>query len=399
MLSPNAIFQVLVTSGNLPLAVDGEDLSKLKLGQLGVYNADTNIAVNAANAAKARNLFLAVGTEVDGSTPTVLLDYKKSAGQTIQTKGIKLVTSRCYTPPREQIVDITDFFAFCETDYAIKFRFENQSAMTRYGFNTPAKTFTATTSCCAISCDTVCKNFAAEAAYLLVQEINKDTDQLLTAQLIDYTTTPGTPAIVELEDYADWVEANEDKGLGIRVTTHPTKLQQYASINLGYEFPRGTHIITSLVGGFHCNGKVTEFQTLIYEEGAGYDIVQLEYFAGGWDGKPGIYRQSALFGLERPGIVTYADPKGKYLMFNWNYHVETREDRTYEANTDTIVAVPCADAATRDAFAVLIDAILAKHVGFDAIGDDVAACPACTVVNQTMPDASTIAAFAKDGIA
>jgi len=400
MLSPNAIFQVLVTSGNQAVAANDSSISALLLGQIGVYNADTNLAVNATTALKARNLYLAVG--ISAGKTGVINDIRKTAGQVIQKNNIKLVTSRCYTPPQEQIVDITDFFAYCETDYAIKFRFENQSAMTRYGFNTPAKTFSITTTCCGVGCDVTCKNFAAEAAYLLVLEINKDTDQLLTAELIDYTTVPGTPEVVELEDYQAWVDnvANADLGLGIRVTTHPTKLQNYCCINLGYEFPRGTKIITSLVGGFNCNGKVETIQDLLYEEGAGYDVKQLEYFAGGWNASPGIYRQSALFGLERPGIETFAVDSGRYVMINLNYHVETREDRTYEANTDSIVAIPCGETATINSLVAILDAITNQAFGGDALADDLAACPACTQVmaaDALTPHKSN-ASYALDGI-
>lgn len=403
MLSPNAIFQVLVTSGNKALATVGDDVSKILPGQLGVYDADTNVAVDKTTVLKSRNLYMAVGIGTAGATASE--DIRKSAGQVIQkhNNGIKLVTARCYTPPQPQIVDITDFFAYCETEYSIKFRFENQSAFSRYGFTTPAKTFSIYTSCCAIGCDTTCKNFAAEAAYLMVQEINKDDDKLLTAELIDYTTDPDAATVVELEDYQDWVDdvANADKGLGIRVTTHPTALQNFAGINLGYEFPRGTHIITSLIGGFNCNGKVTETQSLLYEEGAGYDVQQLEYFAGGWNASPGIYRQSGLFGLQKGNIVTFANPSGRYVMINWNYYVTTREDRSYEANTDTIVAIPCGETTTINPFADIIDAIMGQYGGFDALKDDLTACPACA---QATPAADLIphksnASYVLDGIA
>lgn len=405
MISENALYQVLVTSGNVNVLGAGQTLSALANGQIGVFDADSNLSVVAAGAPKAREFYLAVGVGTAGSASQIIL---KSAGRHIQAQGLRNVTARCYTPAQPQIIDIHDFTAKCDTDYGIKFVLFNQNAYTRYGYNTPYKTFFAHTSCCPSECGvtaTTCKNFGAEAAYLMALEINKDPDALMTAKLVDYTD-PENPEEVELEDYADWVAAHTDDNdtstdttddiipsLGIRITTAPSTLQHYGDINLNYENPRGTKVIAALVEGFDCNGTVTTIQDIIYEDGSGYDVQQLEYVAGGWNARPGIYRLSELLGMQVGGsFKKYAVENEKYLLINLNYFNKYYEGRLYETNMDTIVAIPCADTGTRDTFIAVIDAISNLH-GMDALADDLAACAACDEANVTGTTAAT------DGIA
>ena len=156
-------------------------------------------------------------------------------------------------------------------------------------------------------------------------------------------------------------------------------------------------VIASLVEGFNCNGKVTVTQTAVDEEGHGYDIKQKEYHAAGWNGKPGVYRASTALGLAMPGFKYFADETKKYDQFNLVYDFfSTAGWKEYLNNLMTVVAIPEGDTTTRNAFATVIDAILANAtLGFEALADDAAAASTvATVIEKTPP-----ADFATDGIA
>lgn len=164
----------------------------------------------------------------------------------------------------------------------------------------------------------------------------------------------------------------ESECLGIRITANPLAIKKFCSVNLGYFNPRGTDITVSAIAGFECNGVLTETQGLKFEEGLGYDIAQLEYEAGGWNGKPGPYRVSTLAGMPVESFESYVNQTAKYLQLNliydqfsvagWGEHLN---------NLNTIVAVPCADTTTRSSLFTILDRI---YSNFGPLADDVSLC-------------------------
>jgi len=101
-------------------------------------------------------------------------------------------------------------------------------------------------------------------------------------------------------------------------TMNPATFEGFCDINLNYFFPRQTDIV--LVGqmGFEGNSTVATTTEMVYEDGAGYDVKQLEYEAGGWNGKPGPYRTYA-DGLARTGFQYFADTAKNYDVFHASY--------------------------------------------------------------------------------
>ena len=88
MSTNNKVFQVLVTKGDKALAVAGTKVDVLEDGQLGIFDAKTNLAVSVTPVNK---FYLAVGvTDGDGVD-----DMLASAGQEIQSldnfKGFYLI--------------------------------------------------------------------------------------------------------------------------------------------------------------------------------------------------------------------------------------------------------------------------------------------------------------------
>lgn len=379
MSTTNPVFQVLVTSGNLAPLAAGNTIDALAVGQIGAFNYHTGLSVAVATAAaEKQDIFFAVGVNRSGTS--TLEDINKSAGQFIQSKNVNAYMHRNYTAATPMIQDITGYSINAEQSYAIKVEFRNQHIYAMNGYNQFTKTWAEKGGCptnegdcagCGTSGD--CNEFTVK----LVAQINDDGDKLLVANALDYTTTPGSPIVVPDADVAEWIEDNPGVCLGIRLTSVPERIYSYCSVNLKYFNPRGTFIITSLVEGFQCNGTVTTVQELTYEEGNGYDIKDLEYQAGGWNGKPGPYRVSELIGVAREGFESFVTSGAKYSQTTISYDLWSQSNfEKYQANLQTIIVIPCADATTRTGVIALLDSLFpqfAANAGNAALGDCVGA--------------------------
>lgn len=353
MATENPVFQVLVTNGNKALLAKDKTLSDLTPGQLGIFNADTNISVDNTNISTVRDFYLALGIDRDGDD--TVDDILKSSGQIIQKRNITGMNLDCPVAPLPKIVDITDFKGMCETEYAIRVTLRNQETYLTNGFTPDSKTYTIMTSCCdKEDCFSCPKGDCNEVAVKMVESINSDPDNLLKAYLID-----GDEEILDLEDLEDWLddEANEDICLGIRIEANIAAITKFCSINHKYFKPRNTDIEVSLVKGFDCNGTVTVVQDGRIEKGSGYDIAQLEYEAGGWNGKPGPYRQSAITGLATTSFESYVNQTARYAQFNLIYDQESVGGwLEYKNNLNTIVAVPSTDTTTINSLIATLNA-------------------------------------------
>lgn len=374
MATTNPVFQVLVSKGNAALLAAGSRETDLAVGQIGIFNYHTGLSVDGTVLMDCRDVYIAVGIDRDGDT--VLDDVIRSAGQMIQRFNVTGYNVKCYSPALPKIIDITDFKAQCETEYALKIEVRSQRGYALHGYNQIASTFQYVTSCCSTEdCNTCPDGDCNELAIGLAAQINADPQGLYVASIIDYTTTPGTPIVVT--DTAAWIADVDNAGLclGIRITSIPDKIKSFCAVNLGYFNPRGTDIIVSPVTGFQCNGTVETVQELQFEEGLGYDIAQLEYEAGGWNGKPGPYRTSVTAGMPLESFDSYVTASAKYLEINLIYDQESVGGwLEYKNNLNTILAIPCADTTTRTSFFTFMDRILAGVGGFGALADDAALC-------------------------
>lgn len=470
MATENPVFQVLVTKGDQALLAAGNPVTALADGQLGVFSSETGLSIDSAVALNnINNVFIAVGGIVDGSA--TVNEITKSAGQSIQTRNVKSYTSKCYSVARPQILDITDFKAMCNTDYAIKLSFVNQDIYRSFGMNSFGKTFAFRTSCCTEECGACPEGSCYEVVTSFLSQFNNDPDGLFTAELFvnkvnatintaptadgTITVTLGSEsfdvailnadtetgvatkivAAINATVGSNWQASNllgvmtfykkkttsgsadtfaltangtgttanaiaisnatltagalatllltyDELCAGIKLTSNIEAVRNYCSINLNYLYPRGTNIEVSLIEGFNCNGVVTQVQELAFEEGSGYDIAQQEYVAGGFNGRAGIYRVSALAGMQVNPITIFASKTEKYLQFHITYdHMSVGGWQEYMNNLQTTIAVPCADTTTRAALVAVLDRIFS--VNFSPLAGDVALCTDCVSVILT----------------
>jgi len=378
----NDVFQVLVTKGNQAVLPAGGKVDTLGVGQIGVFDANTNLSFTAG--ATVKDFFIAVGVDKTGGSVTNSINT--SAGQLIQKKNIRAYSFRPHTAARPQVTELTDFTSSCDTDYSVKIEFRNQEVYRRQGYNQFTKLYSVRTACCD-GCETCPTGDCNELAKLLIENINSDSSGLILAEAID---GPGGAVVADIDAFIATnaaVNSDADKTndvcLSIRLTTIPSAVESYCSINTRYFKPRDTVVIVSLAGGFDCTGKITVTQEAAFEEGSGYDVMQREYKAGGYNGKPGPYRADATTGLATTGFKYFAEAGIQYDKIALTYDMFSVSGwQEHFNNLATEIAVPAVDIITRDALVAVLDSIVTPF-GYDALADDAASASVDPTVVET----------------
>ncbi|MDB4285900.1 hypothetical protein N9933_01200 [bacterium] len=405
MSAPNEVYQVLVADNTLACLAAGSEVSALSHGQIGVFDSNTGLSIDGTS--PSREFFIAVGVNPAGSG--VMSDLSKSAGQKIQTRNISGFTYREHTAAQPEITEITGFKASCDADYAVKLEFRNQQIYRRQGFNQYTKTYAIRTACCE-GCEGCPSGDCVEIAKLMVANMNDDVDNLITAVSFatepltivthgtstDYAINDEITLVADLDALMTFNAAQTDLALrvcvGIKITTSPLAVQSFCTINTNYFNPRGTTVITSLISGFACNGTKTITQNIAFEEGNGYDVLQKEFHAGGWNAKPGPYRVNTVSGLPAAGFNYMASANEKYDVFNLSYDLISQagwDDMKGNLATDVAFKIDGATVLGRNTFVAVIDG-LTVPLGFDALEDDVtASTQTTTTVSPT--EAKTVA--------
>ena len=322
----NPIFQVLVVS-NTGICTTGYGLDQLAVGQLGLFNADTNLAID-PNGAFPDKVYWAVGIANAAGT---LGDIRKSAGEYIKKGKINTAFSQASVTEAAQVttIDFTGFVPVKDKDYSFRFNFMNNDSMYMHGFDHPTKPFVVSTD----------PNTAPTLANFIIDcaaEINKDTEKVITA-VATATTLVLTFAIDE-------------------------KVDLLGGLNPKYRALRPYKVTVSVGGDFiPSNYSITTVEP-VYSQGLGYDIAQLEYLAGGWNGHPGIYRDSSLTGLIGHSTKIFADIAAKYWTVNFNYEFESHSggNLPYSNQLETLIAIP-ETGAYSTLIALLTDAINAHN--------------------------------------
>ena len=327
MSTNNKVFQILVTKGNAGLPAAGSSIDSLADGQIGLFNAETNLAVDAA--AIPKEVYFAVGVHKDGA----LADVNYSAGQVIQLENLRDINVKNYTAGKPYIFEISNFSNLqWDTEYAVKFEFRNMQVYMRQGYNMFAKTYVVKTDCGNPATPPTAEHLVEK----FLEAFNADASGMFTA-------VPTTGAT------------------GIKVTTNPVAINQYCDINTKYYNPRQTLIIASAIGETCPNFSIGVLQEAIDEQGAGYDIAQKEYHAGGWNGRPGPYRASSAVGLALPRFKYFADKSANYDQFSITYdQYSTAGWGEYLSNLLTVIAVPTASTTTRAALVTMLNAMAVK---------------------------------------
>ena len=398
----NDVFHLLVTKGNQAVLAKDKKVTELLPGQIGVFNYDTNLSFDATVAAAPRNFYLAVGVDAGNGTTG---DIMKSAGSHVQGKNIAFYSFRPYTPGRPMKVLLKDFVANCETEYGVKLELRNQEIYRTQGYNQFTKTYTMKTSCCD-GCEPTCPSGDAnEITKQLYININNDTSGLVKAN-IKPRAGATLPAGVTVDAQGNLTLAQVDTIMAanaaqtnpanyvytdLEIETVPQTIQDFCSVSLNYMYPRQTVAILTKVGDFKCSGTVATTQTAVFEEGAGIDVKQLEYQAKGWTESP--YRVSTVNGVADNRIYI-TDASAKYDVFALTYDQFSLGGwLEYFHNQASIIAIPTADATTRNGLAAILDKVAVAQ-SFEPLADDAAAA----IADPTVIEKTTDKSVTTDGI-
>ena len=411
MSRDNDVFKVLVTKGNQAVLGPNLKVDNLADGQIGVFNADTNMSIDATLAAKTKDFYLAIGVHSGGELASV----RQSSGNEIQSEKITDYTFKPHSAGRPQIQEVEVTSAKCDADYALKIEFFNAKIWRNMGYTPYSHTFNIRTACCVDCADDCNTADPAEIIKLFSQRINGSKNQLVTAQVValDAITiaNQGTSVnyavgavITNLDDIDDVIVFNkaqadaEDKiQVKLRLTSKPINaaMSNIGGIDLKYYNQRETTMIVSFGDGFNCGGKITITQEAAFEQGNGYDVQQREYKTLGWQSDSGVYRQSSVTGMPWQNIKFYANADTKYDKIVLEYQHEAQGGwLDYKNELATEITIPESDTVTRNGLLTILD-VFAGKVGKDAKLDDAAIASTNPAVVEEIKDINDVT---KDGI-
>jgi hypothetical protein len=356
----NPVYQLLVTSGDQGLLAANQTVEDLLPGQLGIFSRLTGRTANPANPGELREIFFGLGVDknLDGTKDDVFL----SAGQFIQTQGLLAMEKKAYTAPQTKTILIENMRAVPSTEYGLKFHFVSGELLQINGYQTPVKTYVVKTpdpSACPTCAN--CGNCnCVILAKMFKEAIDADLDNVVQAKMI-HNSSIGGPVEVSLDKWQDWVDnpANVDECLALEITVRSEDVYRWCQIPMNYNWLREVDYNVSAIGGFQQTpADITVTQNIVYEQGGSYDMKWYEYFAGGWYGRPGIFRQLAVNGLPQREFFYTVDDTKKYDQYTFLYNLSSISGwRKYENNLETTVAIPIDDKSTTAAFETAINAI------------------------------------------
>lgn len=356
MARNNDVNKILVTAGNqAPIGV-GKKVTDLAPGQIGLFDYGTNMSLDAAGAAKSKNFYFAVGLDKDGDGVTD--DIMKSSGSHIQKENVVGYSHKKYQAPKNLLVELTDYLGECGAEYGVKLEVRNQEIYAIQGYNQYVKTFTIKTGCCDPLDPNSPEIDSNTITIQLSEEINMNPDNFLKAYMVDKDATDLTVVLTK-EQVEAYIEANktaadaDKKFTKILIETDTLAIKNFCDVNLGYFYPRQTTLNITKLEGFKCNGTVNVLQPIVYEEGSGYDVKQLEYYSKGF-GEEGPYRLHSVLGVAKQ-VHYNTDQKAKYDLIALTYdQFSLGAWLEYLHNEASTIAVPKDDTTTLTALKALI---------------------------------------------
>ena len=352
----NPVPAVLFPDAEQGVLAAGNGVEDLALGQVGVFDADTNESVDASADPMPRRFYIAVGIDADGDG--VVDDIARSGGQAIQRGNVISYESHCYNGCVPQVIHLDDIEVKCERDYIIKLGLIDAEAFINYGYRPVNKSFVVRTDCCNPCDEDECNEADCRAfAVSLKEAINADPEALFTVELFN-------PASAGLEDTA----LTDEEALAlvdgegntvcpvVRITSNCGSIKDFCGIPFNQTFPRGTAFEVSFAD-WDCAIPSTEtIQDLAYEEYAGYDAKTQEFWAQGVEVGPYRITES---GVQSAGPYK-ADVNTNYNVINLNYDVEGHGGFEYYKNAvDTTIFFECGVNTASNGLALVLDAILA----------------------------------------
>lgn len=365
----NDVFRVLPVT-DCDLLPAGDAIEDLNIGQLGAFDAATNLAIDSTTNPMPKEIFFALAYTTDAGN----IDYRFSAGQMIQRQGVVGFTEKLCSTGSPMKVTVGNFKAECDTEYGIRVEFRNAKINRIQGYNQFSKAYMVTTPCCD-DCTEGCGSLDANIlTQLFIANINADISGLVFAQPVarqpltiathGVSQNYSTGQVMLLADVADLIVFNSTAVpaalvfADFQLVSQPLSIGSFCQVNLHYYKLLETVLIVSLIEGFGCSGATTVNQYPTYAEGTGINIQQKEYHASGWAGS-GPYKLSGVTGTPYGNIVYLADKNTNYDQVILEYN-QTSESgwMEYSNPLSTVFAFPCDDCDLDDTITDLLNAFI-----------------------------------------
>ena len=386
---------VMVISGNRGLVVAGTALTthvatadccgglptvttvyNLFPGQLGVYDANTNLAVTAGDIDQLRgNIYFAVGVDNDGDG--VSDDVIKVPGDIINTCSLTRATAEPYRAPQVEIVDFLFDCAECGGEYVLGIEVKDNMLRRFYKQqHDPQDIYAVKIDCCE-NCDEELPVVTCSAIVDAIQcEYRRKAKQahspMFQYPYYDISETPNEDLTVTLNEGCD-NEEEKTFTCGIRITgIAPDRNCNCFDPELFKTYMAGSKICVYPKSGFSCgNYFVNVTQTLEYGEGQG-DVIQHRELINNQNsrGRSGTRYHYDSMDTITPGRYTeiaqstLTDCAANYCQYILEYDVpaySTGLQANHAAKARVIIAVPTASAVTQAAFEAVINPYLLER--------------------------------------
>lgn len=363
MASKNSdVFATLVASNVAPLAKN-KRLDELTVGQIGIFDADTNVSLDTTNLTGVNKFYLAVGVNPADFKGRV---YLKSQGNGIARNAIADYAAVCYKTHKEKIVQITNLKAECDKEYTVSIQVRSNELTRFYGQNFPRITYSVRTACCADCASCSDATSGNDLANKIVTEINADKNPLVVASLWDATNG------VAITNLADWITSNPTLTASVRITGIYSAQQGYVYglINGIQDTPFGVSFDVSLNEGFGCSGTTSVIQDMAFERNNVNDLKRMEFVSHGQLNGGAFNRQSASGAIYDtiPSQLTHGN---KYNLITIGYNDNhTGGLGNYSDWMYTNIILPCGG---NSAFLATLDALVATS-GVSAIASVISGC-------------------------
>lgn len=352
----NSVFQTLVIPAGKPIEA-GKTIGDLKPGQAGVFDATTNLSIDAEKGASKFILVVAhgVGTTVTGHSVSV------NPGEGIEPRLVKYLDTATYKPSKKMKVQLTDVVAQAGTTYSIKVRIENAQTLSRQGLVPFTHTFTVTTPeadmCAEISCPSFDENKLLAMFYKTIT--SNDFDFIKVRAFDD-----AKKELADIDAIDKYVEAQVQAAIADPATKKKMYLEfealdivvpDFGAVPTRYFNNKESKIYVSLDSDLGSGyGKVKVAQNVQFEQGSYLQVKYREYLASSNNGQPGPYKVSELLGLAFDGFAPQAKSDKTYTVVNMLFHnISQGGWLTYE--NDMRLELACEDADTAKEFTDILE--------------------------------------------
>ena len=344
----NVPFNILPVSADSVVASEGDAPEDLTVGQIGFFDSDTGLAFDDGSSSVPEEFFIAVG--VSGG------NFRMSAGQAIQKKGILGIQSKDYVAGAAMTSTISGFKPKYDTTFGFRVEYRNSHIYRIQGHNQFSKAFVVKTPCKEDCTTEECMdpNYLAKLFYeeVLLDENNGLSVSLTVDQNITAADVEGFASDLTAGDEVTVTELEALIAFNVSVdsTVFTTSLNLTpdavspgdftVGLNLRYHKLLQTTLIVSPLNALNCGTTTVTSTTPTFEEGAGEDILQKEYKAGAWNGA-GPYAVSMTTYTAIGNTVYLADKDTNYNQYTIEYDVASESGwGSYKNPLTTILAVP-----------------------------------------------------------